>query len=1126
MSIHAAIHHLTHYRYQKPVTMGPQIIRLRPAPHSRTAVLSYALHIEPAEHFLNWQQDAFGNWLARVVFPNPVSEFKVVVDCVADMAVYNPFDFFIEEYAEHYPFKYQPALVADLRPYLRKRKAGPRLAAFLASVTKEKQRTVDFLVGLNARLQQEIAYTIRMEPGVQTPEETLQKALGSCRDTGWLLVQILRHLGYAARFVSGYLIQLTPDQKSLDGPSGTEVDFTDLHAWCEVYLPGAGWVGLDPTSGLFCGEGHVPLCATPEPSGAAPVSGGFNYQRGPDEPELEIEFSHDMRVTRLRETPRITKPYTEEQWTAIDQLGESVDKRLNAADARLTMGGEPTFISIDDFQGAEWNTAAVGPTKQKLANDLLLRLRSQFAPGALLTHGQGKWYPGEQLPRWAYAMYWRKDQEPILRAGVVESTVAAYEKPTPHTDTSRVHVERVKSAGQLMRGIAARLTVDPNNVLPAYEDAFYYLHRERQLPPNVSTLDSKLKDAEERARLALVFERGLEVPRGYVLPVQRWQSRAWVSERWKPRTGRLQLMPGDSPVGFRLPLESLPHVPAIDYPYIHEADPFAVLNKLPLRFEQPFLQLPAVEREQRQQKHRLLTDELLAAKSNAQYLDGTVRTAMAVEPRGEHIYVFMPPTATADEYLELIAVVEDAAAELQLPLRVEGYPPPNDPRLEVMKITPDPGVIEVNVQPAASWDELKHIVETVYEEARLSRLTTEKFLIDGRSVGTGGGAHIVVGGANPADSPFLRRPDMLGSLVRYWQNHPSLSYFFSGLFIGPTSQHPRVDEARDANLYELEIALAQLPRRGQEVPLWVVDRILRHLLTDLTGNTHRSEICIDKLYSPDSATGRLGLVEFRAFEMPPHARMNLAQQLLLRALIAKFWEQPYEGNLVRWGTALHDRFLLPHFLRADLNSVLAELRGSGFAFDDAWFDPHFEFRFPAHGSLRFGEVEIELRHALECWNTLGEEPGGGGTARYVDSSLERMQIKVTGLTPGRHFVTVGGRRLPLTPTGTQGEAVAGLRYRAWQPSSCLHPTIGVHTPLQFDLYDAWAQRALAGCTYHVMHPAGRSYETFPVNSYEAEARRLARFSAMGHTAGQYWPAEERLNPDYPLTLDLRRPYLT
>ncbi len=1036
-----------------------------------------------------------------MVFPDLVTEFKVTVDCSVDLAVYNPFDFFIEDYAEHVPFAYREDLLQDLKPYLRRDEAGARFAELCKATPQSGQRTVDFLVALNQSIQSKVAYTIRMEPGVQTPEDTLTKASGSCRDSAWLLVQMLRHLGYAARFVSGYLIQLTPDVKSLDGPSGTTTDFTDLHAWCEVYLPGAGWIGLDPTSGLFAGEGHIPLCATPEPSSAAPITGTMSAIG-----QVKDEFEHLMRVSRVRETPRTTLPYTDAQWQAIDALGQAVDARLAAGDVRLTMGGEPTFISIDDFQAAEWNTAAVGPNKQALANTLLMRLRKAFAPKALLTHGQGKWYPGESLPRWAYAMYWRRDQAPILHL----------EQPPQQRAAS------VEAAGLLAKGIAARLGVDPSHALPAYEDAFFYLHRERQLPPNVDALDSKLKDPEERARLATIFERGLDVPRGYVLPVQRWQSRAWVSEHWRPRTGRLQLIPGDSPVGFRLPLEALPWVPASVFPYFNETDPTVARNPLPERYPQPFLQLPEGEQQIRRQQQRLLADDQLRAQTGAQFTTGVVRTALAVEPREGYLYVFMPPTSNADDFLELIAAVEDASAELAVPVRVEGYPPPNDPRLEVLKITPDPGVIEVNMQPAASWAELRHIVETIYEEARLSRLTTEKFLVDGRSVGSGGGAHIVVGGATPMDSPFLRRPDLLGSLVRFWQNHPALSYFFAGLFIGPTSQHPRVDEARDSALYELEIALNQLPKRGANIPLWLVDRILRHLLTDLTGNTHRSEICIDKLYSPDGPTGRLGLVEFRAFEMPPHARMSLAQQLLLRALIARFWETPYEAPLVRWGTSIHDRFLLPHFLWADLCDVLDDLRAHGFAFSNDWFAPHFEFRFPQHGSFRYGEVSVELRHALECWPTLGEEPGAGGTARYVDSSLERLQVKVTGLTPGRHCVSVGGKRLPLTPTGVQGEYVAGLRYRAWQPASCLHPTIGVHTPLIFDLYDLWNQRALAGCTYHVMHPAGRNYEQFPVNSYEAESRRLARFSALGHTPGSYPPPVAQENPEYPMTLDLRR----
>jgi uncharacterized protein (DUF2126 family) len=1113
MTLHAALFHQTVYRYDRRVTLSPQIIRLRPAPHSRTRVMSYSLRIEPEPHFLNWQQDAFSNWLARVVFPDAVTEFKVTVDLVADMAVYNPFDFFVEPDAEHFPFTYTEAQKDELKPYLRTDALTPKLAAFVQSIDLTKQRSVDFLVGLNQRVQQIVRYLIRMEPGVQTPEQTLELASGSCRDSAWLLVQTLRHLGLAARFCSGYLIQLTPDVKSLDGPSGTEVDFTDLHAWCEVYLPGAGWIGLDPTSGLLTGEGHVPLCATPEPSSAAPITGSMSYDTRGEDDELETDFGHTMKVTRLNETARVTKPYTEDQWAAIDTLGHHVDRRISANDIRLTMGGEPTFISIDDRQGAEWNVAAVGPMKQGLANTLIRRLRDRFAPNGLLTYGQGKWYPGEQLPRWAYALYWRGDGKPILRTEIGEGTAPA----TPD------------SARELIRGIARRLEVDPDNAVAAYEDAFYYLHREGRLPDNVSPEDNKLKDPEERARLARTFSRGLDTPKGYALPVQRWQARAWMSERWTFRGGRMYLIPGDSPVGFRLPLDALPWLPPSVYPHVIPYDPTRRVDPLEDtdRRRQPFLQAPITEQEKRrrERQQKLIEErEQPEPKWRGTYLQGgNVRTAMAVEPKDGFLCVFMPPTSGVEDYLDLVHAVEDSAAEIDVPVRIEGYPPPGDSRLNVLKVTPDPGVIEVNIHPAHNWDELRETTLAVYEEARLSRLDTEKFLIDGRAVGSGGGNHFVLGAATPADSPFLRRPDVLGSLIRYWQNHPALSYLFSGLFIGSTSQHPRIDEAQDNVLYDVEIALSELPPPGHQVPLWLVDRILRNLLVDVTGNTHRTEISIDKLYSPDGPTGRLGLVEFRAFEMPPHPRMSLVQQLMLRALVAWFWEKPYTRPLVRWGTRLHDLFMLPHHCWEDLKEVLTDLRNAGFAFRDEWFEPHFEFRFPLHGVLQHEGIEMELRHALEPWPVLGEEAAVGGTSRFVDSSLERMQIKVRGMLAGRHFVTVGGRRLPLRPTGVRDEFVAGLRYRAWQPASCLHPTIGVHTPLIFDIYDDWNKRAIAGCTYHVMHPAGRNYETFPVNAYEAEARRLSRFAPFGHTPSQYWPPLEKPNPDYPSTLDLRRP---
>ncbi|UJR87207.1 DUF2126 domain-containing protein [Sandaracinus amylolyticus] len=1085
------LRHETRYRYPRPALLGPHLVRLHPAAHARADLLTYQLGIEPA-HQLRWQQDPSGNRIARVTFPSGrgADELSVVVDCALEIRPVNPFDFFVDDDAKEIPFVYAPGLAAELAPYRAQRELGPRTRAFVESLAPRGYVT-EWLVELNRRVASEVRYVIRDEAGIQTSEETLAVGRGSCRDSAVLLVDALRARGLAARFVSGYLVQLADEGDIPEEQRGVSHDVVDLHAWAEVFVPGGGWIGLDGTSGLLCGEGHVPLACTADPVLASPVEGTAS------EPGA-ITFS--MEIARIGHEPSPKRPYTEDQWKELVACGHRVDDALGRRGITLTMGGEPTFVSRAHVKEPEWNTTALGETKWThgvaLARELATRfggaVSSDAAGGArsgvLVMQRMGKHYPGESLPRWAIDLIWRRDGEPIWR-DLRRLAFPGKEKPNVEIGEAQ--------ADTLARAIARRLGVETTPVA-GYEDPWVHAVQEENLPDDVDPLAASLRDPEARRTLARVLGRGLDRVVGYAVPIGR-EGERWVTSKWSFRRGAMFLVPGDSPMGLRLPLDRLPGSP----PPFFEKDPTTVGEAFAPRMQRPGDIRPV---------------HTLAA-------DGILRTALVTEVRDGVMHVFVPPMPSADDFLELVAIVEDASVETGLPVRVEGYAPPHDARLRTCAVTPDPGVLEVNVPFTDRFGEYVSTMETIADAARHAGLTTMKLQLDGRESGTGGGHHLTLGGPSPNDSPFLRRPDLLASLLRYLQAHPSLSYLFTGLFVGPTSQAPRIDEARHESLYELELALARIPRHGSSdtpPPPWLIDRLLRNLLIDVSGNTHRTELSIDKLWDPGSPSGRLGLVELRAFEMPPHERMAVAQMLLVRGMMSMLAASPWEKPLVRWGSELHDRFMLPHYLWRDLEDVLADLERSGVTMDGAWFRPFLELRCPMLGKLQTGDVSLELRAAIEPWPVLGDEPLAGGTARHVDSSLERVEVRVDGLVEGRHAVMVNGLMLPLRATGRAAERVAGVRFRAWQPPFCLQPTIGLHHPLRFDVVDLWARRSLGACTYHVWHPEGRAYDEPPLTLAEAAARRAARFTTLGHAPHPVVPIETKPHPDQPFTLDLRR----
>jgi uncharacterized protein (DUF2126 family) len=1077
--------------------LGPHTIRLRPATHTKAKIETYGLHVDPPCK-LQWQQDPAGNHVARLTFgSNAVGSLELLVEMAVDVRPVNPFDFFIDAACMTMPFAYPGEITQDLAPYLDISDPayvhGELFDAFQRELPVEG-KTIDLLVSLNRAVHERLRYVIREEVGVWTPEETLREGRGSCRDSAVLLVALLRSRGLAARFVSGYLIQLTDEGMIPDEPRGVSRDVVDLHAWAEVYLPGGGWVGLDATSGLLCGEGHIPLACSARPAAAGAVDGTSDV--------VADELSFEMKVGRLGHEPRPTAPFPEETWSELVAAGERVDKVLDDQNMNLTVGGEPTFTSRLHPEAPEWNEAALGPTKWQQGLALAATLRDRIARGGVILHGSGKQYPGESLPRWTLEIIYRSDGTHLARNRPIGPTGSR--SPT------------LTDAGRLIEALATRLGVADGLAQPGFEDPWQQLHEESLVALGVDPHKADLKDSEARRRLARLLDRGLAAQVGYALPLEAGPSGGWLSDRWTFRRERLYLVPGESPMGLRLPLDSIgghPPAPPDEEPYDGATDPRRsdlADEAKQAKVRDALRSLPLKPTD---------THEPIPRRSSIR----GIRTALCVEPRDGMLFVFLPPLKSAAGFCDLVRAIDDTSATLDIPVMLEGYPPPKSPELLHFSVTPDPGVLEVNLPPTRSSREHLELLESVFEAALLCGLTAEKYQLDGRQAGSGGGNHITLGGPTPLSSPFVRHPDLLASLLTFAQHHPSLSYLFTGLFVGPTSQAPRVDEARHDSLYELEIALARAHQQGGDSPPpWLTDALFRHMLVDVSGNTHRAEVSIDKLFDPGTPHGRQGIVELRAFEMPPHVRMAAAEVALVRSLIASFGKEPYKGKLVRWGQVLHDRFLLPTWLWRDFEEVLAHLDRHGLPLPAEAYRAQLEFRCPIVGALQAGDVRVELRNAIEPWNVLGEEMGRTGTARYVDSSMERVEVRVDGLVPERHLVTVNGHVLPVRPTGTAGEHVGGVRFRAWAPPHSLHPHIGIHHPLHFDILDTWGKRSMGACAYHVWHPEGQGYDKPPLTRFEASARRAQRFTSASPTPYPAIPRPAYAHADAPYTLDLRR----
>jgi uncharacterized protein (DUF2126 family) len=1024
MSMRVAITHRIEQRFAREVRLPTHWLRLRPAPEQRAQIAAFSLAVHAEPHFLNWVRDPFENHLGRLDFPEPLAGFGITLELIAELEPSNPFDFLAEPYAAGHPFEYPTQLKKELSPYLMTGAPGPRLSAWLAKVDRASTTTIERLATVN-RMVHEAHRLTQGAPAAVDLETFLERGEGSCWELAWLLTVTLRHLGLAARFACGYRVLLADEQHNGSPPRFP--DTVTLHTWSEAYIPGAGWIGLDPSLATFVNESHIPLACAPEPRRVLPIVGD-----GEPRPEPRND---SLRVRRL--TPsRATWPHTDTQWADIEALGRHVEEDLAQQGLKPALGVSLSLVSGQDAFALEWSTQAVGPSKRSLAESLSIALCKRLGHGGVHQLGQGEWFGGESLPRWRLGCFFRADREPVWRNSDLLASGGTLGAIFPDP------------AHRLAQSIAGGLGVDPARVVAAYEDPLHDLWRARGPASAHLAAPDDLRDSARRRALAERLSSPQRPPTGYVLTLSWDHGRArWVSGAWRFRRSDLYLAPGTAAMGYRLPLGSLIDDEAGVFEARIERSPFEERENL-----------PDFHAGVRARHERAVTE---ASRRD----DHPPRTAVCVEARAGQLFVFLPPVSHLEHYLDLVAAVEVAAETLKVPVSLEGYEPPEDPRLRRIVLEPDAGVLRLDLPQTNNWGELTAALRAAYEEASRLGLSTERVSTDdGRRLPSGGGGRLTIGGVSPPESPFLTRPEILRSLVAYWQRHPCLSYLFAGRFIGPSGSAPRPDEGRDELMYELSIALERLPSGTSDKP-WLPDRVLRHLLTDPAGNLKRAEIRVDQLYSPERASSRLGRVMINAFESAPEMHLAALQSLLVLGLIGRFGRHPDSGELRRWGPALHDRFMLPDMLFDDLRVVVADLAAVHYPFQLDWFAPLFDLRFPVLGSVSMGPLTLKLRSAHEPWPLLAEEATGGGVARFVDAANERLQVTLSGAHPARYVLVCNGHRAPLQETATRGEYIAGIRYKVSNPPATLHPTVWPVQALVLDVIDTWTGLAIGGCTY-------------------------------------------------------------